>query len=148
MIYEISQNVLHAIYCDKDIPGLEFKHLDHIATMYEGAVKNRVGFNFPMTIVPKSSPIKKYTAAYVVVYKKGDIPTKKHELRHAMYFLDSNYKDSILSLWKSFSVATQSSIRSMLLKMNYPDNQDILLDEFQAYYFTEKSNFFGKLVYS
>lgn len=148
MIYEISQNILHIIYTDKDIHTDHFSLLEKIANTYEGSIKNRIGFNFPMNIVDKSSPIRKYNATYVIVYKKRDISTKKHELRHAMYFIDTDYKASVLSLWNSFSVSTQSSIRSMLLKMNYPDDQNIILDEFQAYYFTEKPNFFGKLVYS
>lgn len=148
MIYETSQNILHIIYTDKDIKTDDFFLLVKIANQYEGSIKNRIGFNFPMTIVHNSSPIKKYNAAYVIVYKKGDILTKKHEIRHAMYYIDTNYKQSILSLWNSFSASTQSSIRSMLLKMNYPDDLNILIDEFQAYYFTEKPNFFGKIVYS
>ena len=33
----------------------------------------------------------------------------------------------------------------MLKKMGYPDDkEEILIDEFQAYYYTEKKNFFGK----
>ena len=38
-------------------------------------------------------------------------------------------------------------IVDMLLKMKYKNDNKILIDEFQAYYYTEKSNFFGKLDY-
>ena len=33
----------------------------------------------------------------------------------------------------------------MLLKMKYKNEREILIDEFQAYYYTEKPNFFGKV---
>ena len=29
--------------------------------------------------------------------------------------------------------------------MKYKNEREILIDEFQAYYYTEKSNFFGKI---
>ena len=37
-------------------------------------------------------------------------------------------------------------ILDMLLRMKYRNDIDILIDEFQAYYYTENPNFFGKIV--
>lgn len=39
----------------------------------------------------------------------------------------------------------KKKVIDMLLRMKYKNDLEILIDEFQAYYFTEKSNFFGKI---
>jgi hypothetical protein len=145
MLYQTIQRVLHIIYTDKDKTSSDFQNLLHIADRYEGNISSRIGFNFPMNIIEKSNSLRKHDADYIIVYKKGDVLTKKHELRHAMYFLDKEYRISIQTLWDSLSSSSQSSILTMLLKMKYPNNMTILLDEFQAYYYTEKKGFFGKL---
>ena len=145
MLYQILQKVLHIVYTDKDKTSSDFQNINKIADRYEGTISNRTGFNFPMNIVEKSNLLRKYEADYIIVYKKGDVLTKKHELRHAMYFLDKEYRLSVKTLWNSLSSSSQSSILAMLLKMKYPNDFTILLDEFQAYYYTEKKGFFGKL---
>jgi hypothetical protein len=145
MLYQTLGRVLHIIYTDKDKTSSDFQNLIQIADRYEGKIYSRIGFNFPMNIVEKSNSLRKFTADYIIIYKKGDILTKKHELRHAMYFLDKEYRLSIQTLWDSLSSSSQSSIIAMLLKMKYPNNMTILLDEFQAYYYTEKKGFFGKV---
>jgi hypothetical protein len=145
MLYQTLGRVLHIIYTDKDKTSSDFLNLIQVADSYEGNISSRIGFNFPMNIVGKSNSLRKYDADYIIVYKKGDILTKKHELRHSMYFLDKEYRLSIQTLWDSLSSSAQSSVLAMLLKMKYPNNMTILLDEFQAYYYTEKKGFFGKL---
>jgi hypothetical protein len=145
MLYQTLHRVLHIIYTDKDKTSSDFLSLIQFADTYEGNISSRIGFNFPMNIIQKSNSLRKYDADYIIVYKKGDVLTKKHELRHAMYFLDKEYRLSIQTLWDSLSSSSQSSILAMLLKMKYPNNMTILLDEFQAYYYTEKKGFFGKL---
>lgn len=135
--------ILHIIYRDiNEIP----KHIIDICNAYEGEMKQRIGFNFPMTFVKKNNPkseLLKYSTEYIIIYKKGDIPTKKHELQHAKFYMDSEYKKQVHDLWNSFTESHKKQIILQLKKMKYPDNMDILMDEFQAYYFTEKSNFFG-----
>jgi len=142
MLYETRQNILHVAYLDKERDSSDFKNLIDLADIYEGSIKNRIGFNFPMKIVPPSNLLRKYKADYVIVYKQKDIQTKKHELRHAMFFLDKEYRDSVEKLWNSITDVSKQKILTLLKKMNYPDDQKILLDEFQAYYYTEKQNFF------
>jgi hypothetical protein len=148
-MFSVKDRVLHIVYDAKNsIPD----DIEKIASFYEGHVSGRVGFNFPMKVVNeyKSREKKKdicisvYTeqADYVIVYKKGDVITKKHELQHAKFFMDSSFRDEVAMLWKRFSKRFQERATNMLKKMNYPDH--VLLDEFQAYYFTESSNFFGK----
>ena len=142
LLFEIHHRVLHIIYQTlHDITDT----IHTIANAYEGVIPGRIGFNFPMRLVRKLYPtsnIAKYDADYVIVYKKGDIATKRHEVQHAKYDMDPVYRKDIQTLWDSFSVQMQEKVRSTLRRMNYPDRHSLLLDEFQAYYFTEKKNFF------
>jgi hypothetical protein len=141
--YKEVDNILHIVYIDK-IPDEIIK----IADIYEGKIENRIGINFPMNIVDEykgETQIKKYESVkYVIVYKKGDKLTKEHELMHAKYYMDEKYKDKIKKMWKDMEDKNKDKVKKMLKKMGYPDNEDILMDEFQAYYYTEKANFFGK----
>jgi hypothetical protein len=142
LLFEIHHRVLHIIYHTiHDITDTIYT----IANAYEGSIPGRIGFNFPMRLVKKLYPLSKiaqYDADYVIVYKKGDIATKRHEVQHAKYDMDPSYRKDIQTLWDSFSVQMQEKVRSTLRRMNYPDRHSLLLDEFQAYYFTEKKNFF------
>lgn len=139
------EQIIHIIYDKYD----EIKELEPIAEKYEGKINGRYGFNFPFNIIHsvniKSKLINiitKYNQAqYVVVYKKGDIMTKKHELQHAKYYIDNEYRESVKKLWNSFDSKYKIKVTSMLQKMGYPEH--VMLDEFQAYYFTEKPNFFN-----
>ena len=144
--------VLHIVFKEKDIGTSNMKEIIDIADTYEGRVNHRQGFNFPMEIVRsvvknKKSCFSPYlnTSEYVISYKDGDILTKKHELQHATYFIDQTFSKKVKSLWESFPSSYQKRVISMLLRMGYPNNANILLDEFQAYYFTEKPFFFGKI---
>ena len=144
----VKDRILHVVYDAKNnLP----EDIEKIASFYEGHVSGRIGFNFPMKTVNeyksranKETCISDYTekADYVIVYKKGDIITKKHELQHAKFFMDSSFREEVAVMWKRFSSRFQERATNMLKKMNYPDH--VLLDEFQAYYFTESPNFFGK----
>lgn len=151
MTTTVVDRILHVIYNKGCVPS----EIEDIATFYEGKINNRFGFNFPMKIVLdfykdtklKKSIILPYSncAEYVIVYKKGDISTKKHEIQHAKFFMDQTFRQSVDALWNSLSVKYRDRVTNMLKKMNYPDS--VLLDEFQAYYFTELPNFFGKIEY-
>ena len=142
LLFEIHHRVLHIIYRTlHDITDT----IHTIANAYEGVIPGRIGFNFPMRLVKKLYPlcnIAKYDADYVIVYKKGDIATKRHEVQHAKYDMDPVFKKEVQKLWDSFSEQMQEKVHSTLRRMNYPDRHSLLLDEFQAYYFTEKKNFF------
>lgn len=141
----VKENILHIIYNKKENIS---KEIIEIANAYEGEMKQRIGFNFPILFIKKHFPkstLLSYKADYIIVYQKKDIQTKKHELQHALYALNESFRSHVLSLWNSFPESYKQQIISLLLKMNYPNNNEILLDEFQAYYFTEKPNFFGKL---
>jgi len=137
-------HILHII-CDRgeQLP----ESILTICNQYEGEIPERIGSNFPMDFVKKmfpSHPLLKYSAKYVIAYQKGDIITKKHEMCQDSFYLDPVYRQKIETMRTSFSAAYQKKVHSMLQKMKYPNDPQLLLDEFQAYYFTEKPNFFGK----
>lgn len=66
--------------------------LDSVSNNYEGIIKNREGHNFPTDIIPVDHFLYKYRkmCQYVIgVYNVSCLP---HELKHAKYFMDKNYK--------------------------------------------------------
>jgi hypothetical protein len=145
MKWVVINRVLHGMYEKKETISDD---LLSIADGYEGRIPNRVGFNFPMSFVKavhRGHNLLHYEskADYVIVYRKGDIQTKRHELQHAKYGMDKEYRVRVRHLWDSFDPTERDRIKALLVKMKYPDREEILLDEFQAYYFTEKPNFFG-----
>ena len=144
MTFRIKDRVLHFIYQHlSEVPDF----IITVCDAYEGSIKNRIGFNFPMSVVKQIDPkstLLSYEADYFIGYQERDIMTKRHELQHAKYHMDPIFQGEVKKLWESFSLSFQKRTIQQLIKMNYPNNPDILLDEFQAYYFTEKPNFFGK----
>jgi hypothetical protein len=143
--YKYSDNIIHIIY-KNNIPN----YIEDIANLYEGDISNRVGVNFPISILEKykghKGKLLQYSEAkYVIVYKKGDKMTKEHELMHAKYYIDDEYKKKVKEFWYDINESSRKKIILMLKKMGYPENTEILIDEFQAYYYTEKKNFFGKI---
>lgn len=140
--YQVRKRILHIIYdVITELPDIIYT----AANVYEGNIPERIGFNFPMKILQQfRTPLAKYDADYVITYQTNDLNTKRHELQHAKYNMDIEYQKQVQRLWKSFSASYQQSILQKLRNMNYPDNPRILMDEFQAYYFTEKKGFFGK----
>lgn len=147
MKWIVEDRILHGIYEKKE--GIPDEVLS-LANAYEGEIPHRTGFNFPMAFVrstTKKHPILRYEAVaeYVIVYRKGDLSTKRHELQHAKYGMNANYRKEIKDLWESLTTKERDRITTLLLAMRYPPREEILLDEFQAYYFTEKPNFFGSI---
>jgi len=155
MVEYISKDkTLHIIYKNiKDIPS----YINIISDEYEGKIEDRIGLNFPLTFVYKceknkkiskkeAHDLKKYDIEYIIVYKKGDVMTKIHEELHAKYYTDIEYKKKVKEYWNSLNKSSKEKVLSLLEKMKYPkDNEEILIDEFQAYFYSEKKNFFGKL---
>lgn len=144
MRYQIEDAVLHIIYEEKDRTSGAYRWVIEMADQYEGPVANRMGANFPLSTknIPHI-PIEMKKIQYVIMYRRGDAQTKKHELCHARYFLDPAYRQQAQQLWNSLEKKSRQKVETMLQKMRYPSH--VFVDEFQAYYFTEKENFFGKL---
>lgn len=81
-------------------------------------------------------------AAYVVGCVSGDKQTKAHELRHAKYFVDAAYRAFIMDMWHhQLSDKERITVVGFLTRLGYPKH--VMIDEFQAYLYTEKANFFG-----
>lgn len=152
-IIDEKEKVLHIIYEEKERNGKEFENIYNISKIHEGVeipISTIAGLNFPMKTVPKKNLLRKYEkdCDYVIVYKKGDKITKLHELCHAKYDMNMEYKKSCVELWNFLDKTSKKNVKKMLEKMKYNvNNLEIVMDEFQAYFHTEKPNFFGKLVF-
>jgi hypothetical protein len=98
MKFNIIDRVLHIIYNQKDIKSQELENIREIASIYENTnVSSFIGYNFPIKFVPSTSFLYKYNkhVDYIIVYKDGDVKTKEHELCHARFYMDKDYKESI-----------------------------------------------------
>lgn len=148
MEWIVKERVLHGSYDSKEeIP----KEMLTLADHYEGVIPRRMGWNLPFSFISQQEDsyskgiINKYgkEAEYLIVYPKHDLQTKRHELLHAKYGMDESYRESVLSLWNSLGLKDKLRVQAILCSLHYPDNSQIRLDEFQAYYYTEKQSFFG-----
>lgn len=120
--------------------------LTPISNIYEGGELSqaREGHNFPSTFIPMDHPLYKHVESnpacvYVIgVYNPKSIP---HELRHAMFYADTAYRIRIIEEWNAFPEKTRQHITQFLTRLGYKES--VLIDEYQAYRYTEKLNFFG-----
>lgn len=129
------------------------KMFEPISVCVEGKTKvPRVGHNFPMTALEdavkkgcvegrKLMSVLTPKIQYIVAYLAKDVLTKNHELQHAKYYLDSGYREKVVALWNRLEDEKRAHIECFLKRLGYPEH--VWLDEFQAYYMTEKPNFFG-----
>jgi hypothetical protein len=119
--------------------------LDPISNMYEGELKqHREGHNFPAFYIPVEHHLYKYitsgkNCAYVIgVYTPLSL---QHELLHARFYADYEYKQQIINEWNALPERTREHITAFLKRLGYSDS--VIIDEYQAYRYTEKPNFFG-----
>ena len=116
--------------------------LDPLSNAYEGPLINRQGHNFPSNFIPcKShllSPYKTKCSYVIGMYNSSGMA---HELLHAKYFMDLKYKIQINKEWAELSDAHRAHITQFLKSMGYSDK--VIIDEYQAYRYTEPANFFG-----
>lgn len=115
--------------------------LDCISNSYEGIIYNREGHNFPSSIIPDTHELSKYKFSHKYVIGVYNSQSIQHELLHAKYYTDTNYRDRIIKEWNDLEPSTKQHITKFLKKMGYGDN--VIIDEYQAYRYTERSNFFG-----
>jgi len=107
---------------------------------YEGE-NTFVGFNFPTSIIRKEDIFlysileKDPSLLYVITYMKGDIHTMNHEKRHALYYINPDYKKRVRKSWTALRKSNPkkfNAIRNKLLNDGYQTK--VLVDEFQAYH--------------
>jgi hypothetical protein len=134
----VTERVLHVKY--QNTPEQD---IIKCADEYEGQIPDRIGFNFPMYVVKKvfpHHPYLQYPADYVICYQENDKKGCAHELLHAKFYLDKKYKHTITKLWDKLNPIKRLKVEKQLKEMGYPES--VWLDEFQAYLFTEKKDFF------
>lgn len=117
--------------------------LSKISQRYEQMEAVAEGYNFPAEVVEKTDEIydfvKKNKIAYIIgVYSGKSI---QHERLHAKYYLDEEYKKKIDDEWSEMDVKKREKISDFLKRLGYCDK--VIVDEYQAYRYSEKSNFFG-----
>ena len=116
--------------------------LDPISNAYEGPLNSaREGHNFPASCIPPTHPLALYKAHCRYVIGVYNTRSLAHELQHAKFYLEPDYREKVRREWCSFSLKTQRVITEFLNRLGYPET--VHLDEFQAYRETEPENFFG-----
>ncbi len=116
--------------------------LDSLSNEYEGVLTNRQGHNFPSCYIPDKSHLLspyKSKCAYVIGMYNAD--GMAHELLHAKYYMDLTYRNKIHKEWVELSDKHRTHITQFLKSMGYSDK--VLIDEYQAYRYSESANFFG-----
>lgn len=76
---------------------------------------------------------------YLIAYMAGDTPTIEHELCHAAYYLNKDYKKQANKLIKALNPVIVESMTSDLIKMGY--NKSVCKDEINAYLATASLTF-------
>lgn len=139
MDIKIKDQILIARFKSKDYMN---QILDPLSNAYEGPLVNRQGHNFPSTFIPEKSHLlssHKSKCSYVIgMFNSSGMA---HELLHAKYFMDSVYRESINKEWAELPYAQRVHITQFLKSMGYSDQ--VIIDEYQAYRYTEPANFFG-----
>jgi hypothetical protein len=134
------------------------KEVRDASARYEGA-NQFVGFNLPARFVHRSEPIlwskihksntksrksnknkstsktRKNNIKYLIAYMEDDIESKEHELRHAKYFLDRDYKSRVRVSYKNLRLNMPmvfNQITELLKERGY--KPEVFEDEFGAYY--------------
>lgn len=69
--------------------------------------------------------------AYLVAYIDGDPSTLRHELAHALYYLEPDYRTLARSIWDRLPTDNRNGVANALSSLGY--DQANHADEFQAY---------------
>ena len=119
------------------------KALSAISERYEGLSGALEGHNFPASYVQKRDSIYDVVQKHKIEYVIGiyHVNSLEHEKLHAKYYLDATYKKKIDEEWAQLDDVKKGKIIQFLTKLGYCEK--VLVDEYQAYRYTEKPNFFG-----
>lgn len=113
----IHERVMHVVY-EKSVPV----PLLELANEYEGFIPGRVGLNFPWNGA---------TYDYVIVYPKKDPHrVREHEERHARFFMDKSYRESVMNEWNRLTDIARQKIEKYYASLGYPSH--VVVDEWQA----------------
>jgi hypothetical protein len=119
------------------------KTLSKISKRYEQIEAIAEGYNFPAEFVEKTDEIYDFVRKNKIEYVIGVYSGKSisHEKLHAKYYLDEDYKRQIDDEWAELDAKKREKIIDFLKKLGYCDK--VIVDEYQAYRYSEKANFFG-----
>ncbi len=143
MNYEIDKDDKRLLIIRFNNKSLMNNTLSKISERYEGLLSNTEGHNFPASYVTKTDKIYDFVKANKIQYVIGvyNFKSIQHEKLHAKYYLDENYKNKIDKEWNQLDETIRNNIILFLRKLGYCDK--VLIDEYQAYKYSEKNNFFG-----
>jgi len=143
MEYQIDSNDSRLLIIRFKSKNLMNKTLGKISLRYEGIGTNCEAHNFPAEFVEKSDLIYNFVNKNNIQYIIGIYNNKsiKHEKLHAKYFLDPIYKKKINDEFELIDNIKKQHIIFFLKKLGYCDK--VIIDEYQAYKYSEKPNFFG-----
>lgn len=120
--FNIPGHVLSEFY------SMNYKSLSN----YEKVVYNLVQSNIDTT--------KPY---YLISNLKGDIEGYEHELAHAIWYLDENYKDEMRNCFKSITPLVDRKIMDGFKEIGYPMKiKSIITDELQSWLATSTKQTF------
>lgn len=119
------------------------ERLDRISNRYEGEMKNREGHNFPVEYIEESDDLYGYVRKNGIRYVIGVYNglSVRHEELHARYYLDEDYRRKIEREWEEMEEGKREYIMKFLGRLGYSER--MMIDEYQAYRYSEKDNFFG-----
>ena len=135
---------------DKQLLIIRFKNkaamnaaLSTISERYEGLTGNLEGHNFPASYVQKGDSIYEIVNKHNIQYVIGvyHVTSLEHEKLHATYYLDATYKKKIDDEWAQLDDVKRDKIIRFLTTLGY--HKKVWIDEYQAYRYSEKANFFG-----
>ena len=78
-------NIKELVFKDKNEMKMK---MELSSSLYEGYISGRNGYNFPNK-----------DGSYTIAYIKGDYMTKQHELYHAKYHFDKEYKKKVTFIY-------------------------------------------------
>lgn len=79
---------------------------------------------------------------YVIATKEGDTPTIAHELVHANFYLNAEYRKQATYLVKKLDLYVKITMEDVLLEMGYA--QAVVVDEINAYLSTSSRAYLKK----
>lgn len=90
------------------------------------------------------SLVKKQKTYSVIAWVKGDKATKKHELCHAHYFTNIEYRKKVDALLFDSEISLKKAEKYLKKQGYYVGNPYILMDEINAYVTTDKPSIVKK----
>jgi hypothetical protein len=109
----------------------EWRRLNPVATAYEAKLIAQVE-----KALPKGKPF------YVVAMLASDKNTLDHEVAHAMFFLNTDYRECATTLVRGLPIALRRHMRQALRTLGYSNG--VVVDEINAFLATSDNKYLWK----